>query len=613
MSNTFSKQIDVQNAKLIYDTFGTYTSAGPNFYSFFMGGVSLPSGVGTNASRGGNNPFENASTLSGVNFYKTLNKKDISLVVPRIDWTQGTAYHPYRSSNQEMGGESFYAYNKINSIVYLCISDNTDNRYDLRGKSASSIRPTHESGIEKYADGYSWLPLYKIDWNLNLFLTSNWLPVPSIENFSNIPKSGTLETNSRQMCGTLYNTIGSCCLYHESYWHDSISGASGAGGTSYSPGSLYKSIITKCYECLEISERLGMDFEFSEGLSGSNDCFNFGASHGSACSCSITHQTNTEKIKSTSSLPSINNEKFQATLEDESSEKDGRIISVFFDATNLSIDDLTVTTNNPEITFTSSTGQNAVIRFTTYVDSYRKIIIKGIELVSAGSNYRDIQITSAEGLESRIEINIDAVDGIGVNPSELLGACNIMYNVQINSIEIENSVGTSQKIFKFYGLSKNVEIYGDTATQSNRKILGSDVREKAASIFYRATDKYDVFHLSATISSFVSDDNVRFEDNSSSGVGSTTAVSFKEISDSSDKKLEVLINPQTSITDRISQTSLVNNNEPGVIFSINDRELSPVIPGTGKIVYTKTNNTITLPDEGEPSQTLTFRIIKSYC
>jgi len=593
--NNFSKQIGVQNAKLIYDTFGTFTNGVPNFYSFFMGGVQMPPNVGKNISSGGNNFFEDANVLSTTNFYRTLNKKNIALVVRRIDWTRGTAYHPYRSAGQELDSESFYAYNKTNRTVYLCVSDNEHNRYDLRAQSGSSVAPSHSVGIQKYEDGYSWLPLYKIDWNLQPFLTGTWLPVPSLDGFSETSKSGTFDSSSREKCGVNYNTCGTCCLYHSSYFYDSV------GSIYHSPGDIYKSFSnTKCYECFELSGRLGMEMTFTESSTGTNSCFS--CSETSPCACTKAVSTTAEKIKA-SKIPSINNEKFQTKTEEESSSNDGRIMSVFFDMKNIPTSDLIVSEDHPQISIESSTGTGAVLRFKTHKDAYKNIVIHGVEVVSAGSGYKDIKITSAQGFESKIEINIDKVDGVAVNPVELLGACNIMYNIQIRSSEIADSAGTNQRNFKFYGISKNVEI----KTSGDIKILGSDIQEKAAPIFHRATDKYDISSLAMNETSFIEADTARFDNNTNESVGQMQTISF------TDTELEVFVNPTTILSDRENSTGIINTNDTDVVYTITDRNLSNIVHGSGKVVYTKTNNVINLPSDGQPTQLLTFRIIKSYC
>jgi hypothetical protein len=596
-SNNLSKQIGVQNAKMVYNTFGTVVNGIPNFYTFFMGGIQNPTNVGKNSSTGGNNFFEDANVLNSICFHKTLNKKDIALVVPRIDWSQGTSYHPYRSAGQETGAESFYAYNTNNRIVYMCVSDNEHNRYDLRHTSGSSIEPTHTSGIQKYSDGYSWLPLYKIDWKLQSFLTGKWLPVPSLDEFTEITKSGTFSSSATEMCGSSSTTCGSCCLYHENYFYDSI------GDTYYIPGQLYKTIPNiKCYECLEVSRRLGMEVLFTESTTGTNSCL---SCTNTPCSCSKETKTQVEKINS-STIPSQNNEKFQSATETESANNDGRIISVFFDAKNLSTSDLTIDDPNPEIEIDSSTGSGAVLKFKTHKDSYKNNIIHGIEVISSGSNYKDIQIISAQGFESKIEINIDKVDGIAVNPAELLGACNIMYNIQFRSSEISDGVGTTQKSFKFYGIARNVEL----KSSNNTKILGSDKQEKEATTFYRATDKYTI--LTADMSSFEEADLARFTGKENISAGQMQSVSLDDTTPTN-KELEVFVNPSTDETDRTSASGLVNSSDTSTSFNIVSRDISDVVPGSGNVVYTKTSTSISLPSVGEPTQLLTFRIVKSYC
>ena len=58
-----------------------------------------------------------------------LAKKDSIAVIPNVTWTSGNVYSTWSTKSVNSG--SFYAWNKVNGIVYLCVSNNSLNRTDL--------------------------------------------------------------------------------------------------------------------------------------------------------------------------------------------------------------------------------------------------------------------------------------------------------------------------------------------------------------------------------------------------------------------------------------------------------------------------------------------------
>ena len=113
---------------------------------------------------------------------KRINRSDISLVVPRIDWSVGTVYTAYRNTIDlfdDFSPANFYAL-VDEERVYVCIDNNLG--------SPSTVPPTHtDSVVRKLTDGYRWKFLYSIPESKRKFLTKSrvgsigFMPVEYVE------------------------------------------------------------------------------------------------------------------------------------------------------------------------------------------------------------------------------------------------------------------------------------------------------------------------------------------------------------------------------------------------------------------------------------------------
>ena len=101
---------------------------------------------------------------------KKINETDISLVVPRYDWTGGEVYTAYRNNIDlfdDANPAKFYVL-VDEERVYKCI----DNAYG----SPSTVPPSHtDSQIRLLADGYRWKFLYQIPESKRKFLTRTYI------------------------------------------------------------------------------------------------------------------------------------------------------------------------------------------------------------------------------------------------------------------------------------------------------------------------------------------------------------------------------------------------------------------------------------------------------
>lgn len=101
---------------------------------------------------------------------KRITDGDVSLVVPRIDWTSGATYVAYSNADPLLFTKSFYVLTD-DMNVYKCTT---------AGGGTSTVKPTGTStSVINLGDGYSWKFMYTVltSYALN-FLTTDWLPVP---------------------------------------------------------------------------------------------------------------------------------------------------------------------------------------------------------------------------------------------------------------------------------------------------------------------------------------------------------------------------------------------------------------------------------------------------
>lgn len=104
---------------------------------------------------------------------KRIQSGDISHVVPRIDWEDGTAYVAYDSDLTNLFNERFYAVTS-EFKVYKCLK---------AGPGNSTVQPVH-TGVDPVTDntdGYTWKYMYTITTaDSEKFLTKSFMPVQTL-------------------------------------------------------------------------------------------------------------------------------------------------------------------------------------------------------------------------------------------------------------------------------------------------------------------------------------------------------------------------------------------------------------------------------------------------
>jgi len=174
---------------LLKDTFHTALAetvyediiTGRSTYHYFIGQILPWANEYTPSTPATTDKYE-YDTRNSILSVKKVNPTDVSLVVPRRDWTLNTVYDqfdgnysvdfPAQSGATSIKEATFYVMNGSYG-VYKCL-DNSNNGPSLYEPTGSDYTP------ETYLDGYVWKYLYTIPPSLrNRFLTDDYLPVQS--------------------------------------------------------------------------------------------------------------------------------------------------------------------------------------------------------------------------------------------------------------------------------------------------------------------------------------------------------------------------------------------------------------------------------------------------
>jgi hypothetical protein len=102
--------------------------------------------------------------------HKKINREDVSIIVPRYDWTIGTVYRPYRPDVFMFDPDTPYVFYVLvdEERVYKCI----DNNYN----APSVVAPTHtDTEVKTLSDGYRWKYMYSITDSKRKFLLKSGL------------------------------------------------------------------------------------------------------------------------------------------------------------------------------------------------------------------------------------------------------------------------------------------------------------------------------------------------------------------------------------------------------------------------------------------------------
>lgn len=436
------------------------------------------------------NPLASEANESAINLWNysdfsvRIGQNSVLPVVPYVKWTQKKPYKPWSSTNPNSG--NFYAYNDQNGYVYLCISDNNDNRTDHSGQNVSNIRPTHTSSIQRYSDGYAWKPLYKITPSIERFVTASWLPVISFEFFDSASQQNFIQL-TKTFCGLNgAGDKGQCALYAKI----ALNQDDDVGSTEYEKGDLF-GIATNltCSQChyLMLNDDRYESVFFATGQTVPStkqilDQYD-----------TIAYLIDSNQLTASSPYYHL----YQINQNDDISE--GAVVSAFIDLSGFSTTQLITTIANPEFTVTSNTGTGARIRLKTsiYNDSY---IITGIEVISSGAYYKDITLSIGSSIlsvdpdmiTSVVDVNIDTIDGLGFDPVDVLNSQHAMIDARIEKTTISDSSILIPTKLNYFGLIQN-----PTSTVGTNQIISGSDKNKKLDVIYRTTIKAEITNSSS--------------------------------------------------------------------------------------------------------------------
>lgn len=155
-----------------------------------------------------NIPQPTDTTDTSINIYndmifgKRIRSSDVSLAIPRYDWTSGTSYDMYDDTDSLLNTKSYYACVNVGSQthVYKCLYNNNN--------STSTVEP---SGTDIYPfetpeDGYMWKYMCTSNsFYMDKFATASYMPVVPNQLVSANARAGSIEVIVVETPGVGYN------------------------------------------------------------------------------------------------------------------------------------------------------------------------------------------------------------------------------------------------------------------------------------------------------------------------------------------------------------------------------------------------------------------------
>jgi hypothetical protein len=296
-------------------------------------------------------------------------------------WQANSTYGRYISDQNYT-----IVYNEDNLIVYLCVHNQSEFRSDIE-PGLSVDKPTHETGRYTYSDGYTWLPLFKIDYTEYEYINGSEIPVPKLE----AQEYNTFSEKYGALCGPGITTFGCCCLYFKTNSVDEVT------GEVYTKGDVTnETIFSDCYECQKLAEALDRDVTFLAGYTaGSITSSDTGENPLCPATKTVKNLKETLQDQEYTIVPGSSKE-YQLLL--LNNHNDRGIMSVDLDLTGLSDTAKTISSDNPVLRISDPNGSGATVRVKTVPVGLNGNLIYGIELLSEGSGYGDLPVVDTSGI-----------------------------------------------------------------------------------------------------------------------------------------------------------------------------------------------------------------------
>lgn len=140
-------------------------------------------------------------------FGKQITSQDVSVLVPRYDWTANTVYTQYTHDNPNIFSNNFFVTTKTgsNRYVFKCLYNNNG--------APSTVQPSFnetsaDDTLYETSDGYQWKYLYTITKaNFDKFSTQDFIPVIPDANVTSNAVSGAIDVITVENGGKGYNNF----------------------------------------------------------------------------------------------------------------------------------------------------------------------------------------------------------------------------------------------------------------------------------------------------------------------------------------------------------------------------------------------------------------------
>lgn len=377
-----------------------------------------------------------------ISLVSRITKDELSVVVSKSTWTQNSSYDPY---TVDSSGVNTYVLNDDNYMVYLCVGKNQPSGLIGDTEYKSTLRPTHTNGIQTLSDGYSWLALYNIDFNLSKFLNSTVMPVNSLYDVRDDNLFGTYNTKYTSLCRSTPNNIGKCYFYYTKDEFDPITSA------TKTKGSQVLGIPEDDWYC-------SVCHEFGEKL----QYRSYHISDDDKQSTILREPLETIKNYVDSNLITRNDVNY---IHQKNYEYilnlNHTINNLQLDVSDLTVEERIVSTSNPTIDVLDARGFGAIAKITTYYDIIRNAFIaNGIVLENGGTDYVNpsFRINGAASTKLNKAIKAILIDPAFIpDPSVILPTPRISVVKELVNEDLTNTFGTYQTSFYKTGILSNVQ------------------------------------------------------------------------------------------------------------------------------------------------------------
>jgi len=317
--------------------------------------------------------------LSDSFFAKRIPETQKHYIAPINTWQTRIKYNKYVSVDNYTT-----VYNEDNQTVYLCLHNHPDFRDDLE-PGLSVQQPSHSSGRQTYEDGYTWLPLFKVDFTEWEFIAPGEIPVPKIETETDYT---TFSQKYEPLCGPKgVTSFGCCCLYFKENSVDEVT------GEVYTAGDVTnESIFSDCYECQKLAEALDRDVTFLSGTLPSGITLTHPLEN-PLCPATKTIKTLKEQLQEQQyTIVPGSSKEYQLFLLNNHNNKG--IMAVGIDLDGLTDAQKTISVDNPVLNVADPLGSGATVKIKTNPIGLSSHFIYGIELVTEGSEYGELPVVN---------------------------------------------------------------------------------------------------------------------------------------------------------------------------------------------------------------------------